>query len=54
MIDGLSALDYEERLKDNLNYPRTRGNMIEVYKHAHTYDDIDTRCLQSSNCKYTE
>ena len=43
MVDGLLALDYEERLRKlelpTLVYIRARGDMIEIYKHIHTYDD---------------
>ena len=42
MVDGFSKLDYEERLKrlklPSLVYRRARGDMIEVYKHFHVYD----------------
>ena len=42
MVDGLSSLDYPERLKKlelpSLVYRRARGDMIEVYKHLHIYD----------------
>ena len=41
-INGLSDLDYSERLKKldlpTLRYRRARGDMIEIYKHIHTYD----------------
>ena len=42
LVDGLAKLDYAERLK-RLNLPtlafrRQRGDMIETYKHFHTYD----------------
>ena len=42
LVDGLGKLDYAERLK-RLNLPslafrRQRGDMIEIYKHFHTYD----------------
>ena len=36
LVDGLSKLDYSERLR--LVYRRTRGDMIEVYKHFLAYD----------------
>ena len=43
MVDEFSALDYEERLRKLelpiLMHRRARGDMIEVYKHVHTYDD---------------
>ena len=43
MVDGPSALDYEERLRrlelPTFVYRRARGDMIEVYKHIHIYDD---------------
>ena len=42
MIYGYSVLDYEERLRrldlPTLVYRRARGNMMEVFKHFHTYD----------------
>ena len=42
MVDGFSNLEYEERLRrldlPTLVYRRARGDMIEVYKHFHTYD----------------
>ena len=42
MIDGFNNLDYEERLRrlklPTLVYRRARGDMIEVWKHFHTYD----------------
>ena len=42
LVDGLSGLDYSERLKQ-INLPtlvhrRQRGDMIEVYKHFNSYD----------------
>ena len=42
LVDGLGSLDYPERLRKlqlpTLVYRRARGDMIEVYKHMHTYD----------------
>ena len=42
MVDGLSNLVYEDRLRrldlPTLVYRRARGDMIQVYKHFHTYD----------------
>jgi ribonuclease P/MRP protein subunit RPP40 len=42
LVDGLSDLDYPERLKKldlpTLIYRRARGDMIELWKHFHTYD----------------
>ena len=42
LIDGLQNLEYSERLKvldlPSLVYRRARGDMIEVFKHIHTYD----------------
>mgnify|MGYP003343747904 CR=1 FL=1 len=42
MIDGFNNLDYEERLRrlklPTLVYRRARGDMIEVWKHFHTYN----------------
>ena len=42
LVDGLAKLDYDDRLK-RLNLPtlafrRQRGEMIEIFKHYHTYD----------------
>ena len=42
LVDGLGNLDYEERLK-RLNLPslafrRFRGDLIELYRHFHHYD----------------
>ena len=42
VVDGLQNLDYSERLKKldlpTLAYRRLRGDLIEVFKHFHTYD----------------
>ena len=42
IVDGLANLDYPERLEKldlpTLVYRRARGDMIEVFKHFHTYD----------------
>ena len=42
LVDGLSNLDYPERLKridlPTLVYRRRRGDMIEVFKHFNSYD----------------
>ena len=42
LVDGFSDLTYEERLKrldlPTLVYRRERGDMIEIFKHFHTYD----------------
>ena len=42
MVDGLSKLEYSERLRrldlPTLRYRRRRGDLIELYKHFHTYD----------------
>lgn len=42
LVDGLSNLDYPERLRKlelpTLVYRRARGDMIELWKHFHTYD----------------
>ena len=41
-VDGLSHLEYEERLRKlklpTLKYRRKRGDMIEIFKHFKTYD----------------
>ena len=46
LADGLGTLHYSERLKKlelpNLVYRRARGDMIEVYKHLHIYDQDTT------------
>ena len=42
LIDGFGKLSYSERLKrinlPTLAYPRLRGDMIETFKHFHSYD----------------
>ena len=42
LVDGFGKLDYAERLEKldlpTLVYRRARGDMIEIYKHFHTYD----------------
>ena len=42
LVDGLGKMDYQERLEKlklpTLAYRRLRGDMIETYKHFHTYD----------------
>ena len=42
MIEGMSYIDYGERQKllclPTLSYRRSRGEMIEVWKHYHVYD----------------
>ena len=42
LVDGFSELDYPERLRrldlPTLVYRRARGDMIELFKHFHTYD----------------
>ena len=42
LVDGLQNMDYTERLKilnlPTLVYRRARGDMIEVFKHIHSYD----------------
>ena len=42
MVDGLASLEYHERLKQldlpTLVFRRARGDMIEVFKHFHSYD----------------
>ena len=44
LVDGLHHYSYSERLRKldlpTLLYRRERGDMIEVYKHFHTYDKI--------------
>ena len=44
LVDGLQNLDYSERLKvldlPTLIYRRARGDMIEVFKHVHSYDAL--------------
>ena len=51
LVDGLGNVDYPERLKrlnlPTLAYRRLRGDMIEIYKHFHTYDkDIISKSFQ--------
>ena len=42
LVDGFGALEYEERLRrlelPTLVYRRARGDMIEAFKHFHSYD----------------
>lgn len=42
LVDGLSDLDYHERLEKlelpTLKYRRARGDMIQLYRHFHIYD----------------
>ena len=44
LVDGLQNLEYSERLKildlPTLVYRRARGDMIEVFKHIHSYDTL--------------
>ena len=46
LVDGMSELPYNERLRllrlPSLAYRRARGDMIEVFKHIHTYDRHST------------
>ena len=41
-VDGLHDLDYQERLKrvdlPTLSHRRTRGVMVEIFKHFHAYN----------------
>ena len=51
LVDGLGNVGYPERLKrlnlPTLAYRRLRGDMIEIYKHFHTYDkDITSKSFQ--------
>ena len=51
LVDGLGNVDYPERVKrlnlPTLAYRRLRGDMIEIYKHFHTYDkDIISKSFQ--------
>ena len=42
LVDGMKNINYADRLKKldlpTLQYRRERGDMIEVWKHFHTYD----------------
>ena len=42
LVDGFSQLDYSERLRrldiPTLIYRRARGDIIEIFKHFHSYD----------------
>ena len=42
LVDGMKNINYTDRLKKldlpTLQYRRERGDMIEVWKHFHTYD----------------
>ena len=43
LVDGFNHMSYSERLKklnlSSLVYRRARGNMIEIFKHFHSYDN---------------
>ena len=66
LIDGMSDIEYEERLKilklPTLRYRRERGDMIEIYKHLNTYDKVALspsfqprdRITRGNNQKLTE
>ena len=44
LVDGLSDLDYPDRLRKldlpTLLYRRSRGGMLELWKHFHSYDKV--------------
>ena len=44
LVDGFKNLEYPDRLRKldipTLEYRRSRGDMIEVYKYLHTYDQV--------------
>ena len=44
LVDGFKNIAYPDRLRKldlpTLEYRRSRGDMIEVYKHLHTYDQL--------------
>ena len=43
LVDGFYRMSYSERLKklnlSSLVYRRARGNMIEIFKHFHSFDN---------------
>ena len=43
LVDGFYRMSYSERLKklnlSSLVYRRARGNMIEIFKHLHSFDN---------------
>ncbi len=51
LVDGLQNMNYSDRLKElelpTLLHRRQRGDMIQVWKHFHSYD----RCTLSTNFK---
>ena len=51
--DGFSKLDYSERLRrldiPTLVYRRARGDMIEIFKHFHSYDKSTPDSFQPCN-----
>ena len=53
LLDGMGNLNYAERLKKldlpTLVYRRARGDMIEIYKHFHTYDGEMPSSFQPRN-----
>ena len=53
LVDGLANLDYKDRLRKlglpTLAYRRSRGDMIQLYKHFHVYDKMTlSRLFQPS------
>ena len=55
LVDGLKELDYATRLQKlnmtTLVYRRSRGDLIEVFKHYHHYDmDVVSKRFQQLNC----
>ena len=56
MIEGMSYIDYDERLKllrlPTLSYRRAREEMIEVWKHYHVYDpNVISPTSQRARCR---
>ena len=53
LVDGLSDLDYPDRLKKldlpTLLYRRARGDMLELWKHFHSYDKVSLSDRFQSN-----
>jgi len=50
LVPGLQEMEYEDRLKKlnlpSLHYRRTRGDMIELYKHTHGMYHIDAKYIK--------
>ena len=63
LVDGFDTLEYEERLRrlelPTLVHRRARGDMIEVFKHFHLYDQVlipgvfkrQQYCIRNNSCQ---